>query len=182
MLSHGIHSSKVPLYSIMSLLSSMLHLCWPIEIWYLYLPMNSYIYLWVGVFPGYYDSMTGWEGGREREREGEVHTCMQHKHVFTMSCKFLLQYSSVDSSAEAHPHIDYTPPHYITLLFTDLGVLTPSAVSDELIKLYQWSSVLGLLHRVLYTVFATIMTVSFMFAAFVLRGLQFAHKTILCFI
>lgn len=31
---------------------------------------------------------------------------------------------------------DYTPPKYITLLFTDLGILTPSAVSDELIKLY----------------------------------------------
>ncbi|KAF0686292.1 Aste57867_21898 [Aphanomyces stellatus] len=35
------------------------------------------------------------------------------------------------------PSCDYTPPHYISLLFTDLGVLTPSAVSDELIKLYQ---------------------------------------------
>lgn len=35
-----------------------------------------------------------------------------------------------------HPTIDYTPPSYITLLFTDVGVLTPSAVSDELIKLY----------------------------------------------
>mmetsp|Transcript_16810 Transcript_16810/g.25109 ORF Transcript_16810/g.25109 Transcript_16810/m.25109 type:complete len:327 (+) Transcript_16810:20-1000(+) len=32
---------------------------------------------------------------------------------------------------------DYTPPSYITLMFTDLGVLTPSAVSDELIKLEQ---------------------------------------------
>lgn len=32
--------------------------------------------------------------------------------------------------------VDYTPPSYITLLFTDLGILTPSAVSDELIKLY----------------------------------------------
>lgn len=31
---------------------------------------------------------------------------------------------------------DYTPPQYIQLLFTDLGVLTPSAVSDELIQLY----------------------------------------------
>ena len=31
---------------------------------------------------------------------------------------------------------DYTPPEFITLLFTDLGILTPSAVSDELIKLY----------------------------------------------
>ncbi|KAL9182346.1 hypothetical protein ACHAXT_012998 [Thalassiosira profunda] len=29
------------------------------------------------------------------------------------------------------------PAKYITLLFTDLGVLTPSAVSDELIRLYQ---------------------------------------------
>ncbi|CAM9920915.1 unnamed protein product [Hapterophycus canaliculatus] len=29
-----------------------------------------------------------------------------------------------------------TPEGYITLLFTDLGVLTPSAVSDELIRLY----------------------------------------------
>lgn len=38
--------------------------------------------------------------------------------------------------SKAHPLVDYTPPAYITLLFTDLGILTPSAVSDELIKLY----------------------------------------------
>lgn len=31
---------------------------------------------------------------------------------------------------------DYTPPQYLTLLVTDLGVLTPSVVSDELIQLY----------------------------------------------
>lgn len=36
-----------------------------------------------------------------------------------------------------NPSCDYTPAKYITLLFTDLGVLTPSAVSDELIRLYQ---------------------------------------------
>ncbi len=35
-----------------------------------------------------------------------------------------------------HPLVDYTPPSLVTLLFTDLGILTPSAVSDELIKLY----------------------------------------------
>jgi len=35
-----------------------------------------------------------------------------------------------------NPRCDFTPPEYITLLFTDLGILTPSAVSDELIKLY----------------------------------------------
>ena len=38
--------------------------------------------------------------------------------------------------ATEHPLVDYTPPVYITLLFTDIGPLTPSAVSDELIKLY----------------------------------------------
>lgn len=38
--------------------------------------------------------------------------------------------------SKIHPLVDYTPPAYITLLFTDLGILTPSAVSDELIKLY----------------------------------------------
>jgi translation initiation factor eIF-2B subunit alpha len=36
-----------------------------------------------------------------------------------------------------NPSTDFTPSNYITLLFTDLGVLTPSAVSDELIRLYQ---------------------------------------------
>ena len=35
-----------------------------------------------------------------------------------------------------HPIVDYTPPSLISMLITDLGVLTPSAVSDELIKLY----------------------------------------------
>jgi translation initiation factor eIF-2B subunit alpha len=38
--------------------------------------------------------------------------------------------------AQTHPLVDYTPPLNITLIFTDLGILTPSAVSDELIKLY----------------------------------------------
>jgi translation initiation factor eIF-2B subunit alpha len=35
-----------------------------------------------------------------------------------------------------NPSCDYTPPEFLTLLFTDIGILTPSAVSDELIKLY----------------------------------------------
>ncbi|KAI9475545.1 MAG: hypothetical protein EXX96DRAFT_573740 [Benjaminiella poitrasii] len=41
-----------------------------------------------------------------------------------------------DDLALSNPSVDYTPPQYITLLLTDLGVLTPSGVSDELIKLY----------------------------------------------
>ena len=35
-----------------------------------------------------------------------------------------------------NPSRDYSPPNLITLLLTDLGVLTPAAVSDELIQLY----------------------------------------------
>ncbi|GLJ54411.1 hypothetical protein SUGI_1168590 [Cryptomeria japonica] len=41
--------------------------------------------------------------------------------------------TSVETDSSAR---DYTPPQYRTLLFTDLGVLTPFVVSDELIKLY----------------------------------------------
>ncbi|KAF9551812.1 translation initiation factor eIF-2B subunit alpha [Mortierella hygrophila] len=44
--------------------------------------------------------------------------------------------SEDQGSQGSNPLVDYTPPNYITLLFTDLGVLTPSGVSDELIKLY----------------------------------------------
>lgn len=35
-----------------------------------------------------------------------------------------------------YPQLDFTPPENITLLFTDLGILMPSSVSDELIQLY----------------------------------------------
>lgn len=35
-----------------------------------------------------------------------------------------------------YPTLDFTPPQNITLLFTDLGILMPSSVSDELIQLY----------------------------------------------
>ena len=41
-----------------------------------------------------------------------------------------------ETVAVENPSRDYTSPHLITMLFTDLGVLTPSAVSDELIQLY----------------------------------------------
>jgi translation initiation factor eIF-2B subunit alpha len=42
-----------------------------------------------------------------------------------------------DTVTVKNPPCDLTPANFITLLFTDLGVLTPSAVSDELIRLYQ---------------------------------------------
>ncbi|KAI8979935.1 hypothetical protein BDB01DRAFT_725633 [Pilobolus umbonatus] len=43
---------------------------------------------------------------------------------------------SSEEIALSNPSVDYTPPQYLTLLLTDLGVLTPSGVSDELIKLF----------------------------------------------
>ncbi|KAI9221129.1 putative translation initiation factor eIF-2B subunit alpha [Blastocladiella britannica] len=42
----------------------------------------------------------------------------------------------VDEMVASNPSLDYTPPQYITLLVTDKGVLAPSAVSDELIKVF----------------------------------------------
>ncbi len=45
-------------------------------------------------------------------------------------------YKFDDSIEVENPVSDYTPPRFISLLFTDLGILTPAAVSDELIKLY----------------------------------------------
>ena len=71
-----------------------------------------------------------------------------HKQLTTYLALFIFfsisqiaQYhaSTINSSqdlSQAHPLVDYTPPSLLTLLFTDLGILTPSAVSDELIKLY----------------------------------------------
>ncbi len=44
--------------------------------------------------------------------------------------------AAFSSIGDGNPCVDYTPSKYITLLFTELGVLTPSAVSDELIRLY----------------------------------------------
>jgi len=36
-----------------------------------------------------------------------------------------------------NPLVDMTPPELITLFFTDIGVLTPGAICDELMKLYE---------------------------------------------
>lgn len=38
--------------------------------------------------------------------------------------------------AQAPDAVDYTPPHLITALVTEAGVLTPSAVSEELVKIW----------------------------------------------
>jgi translation initiation factor eIF-2B subunit alpha len=56
------------------------------------------------------------------------------EHKFNYSKEYSPE--SMKNIKVINPSNDYTPPSYITLLFTELGVLTPSAVSDELIKLY----------------------------------------------
>ena len=50
----------------------------------------------------------------------------------------ILDFSKIDNEASllSGPTIDYTAQEYITALITDLGVLTPSAVSEELIKMW----------------------------------------------
>jgi translation initiation factor eIF-2B subunit alpha len=44
--------------------------------------------------------------------------------------------SSNDKKYNEQILADYTSPEFITLLFTDLGIFTPSAVSDELIQMF----------------------------------------------
>jgi len=42
----------------------------------------------------------------------------------------------LDSGLEAHDGVDFTPPDLISGIITESGVLTPSAVSEELIKIW----------------------------------------------
>jgi len=48
-----------------------------------------------------------------------------------------VQQDTKDGVTMMRPAVDLTPSKHVSLLFTDLGVLTPSAVSDELIRMYQ---------------------------------------------
>ena len=70
----------------------------------------------------------------------DLPSTMSGNCLFGNNRDFLLQdkldAENKDLLMENHPSLDYTPPNYISLLFTDCGILTPSAVSDELIKLY----------------------------------------------
>lgn len=44
--------------------------------------------------------------------------------------------SEITVNKESWPQVDFTPHKYVTALITDLGVLTPSGVSEELIKIW----------------------------------------------
>lgn len=39
------------------------------------------------------------------------------------------------NQAGRNPEVDYTPPEYITLLFTDAGILTPEGISSYLVTM-----------------------------------------------
>jgi translation initiation factor eIF-2B subunit alpha len=73
-------------------------------------------------------------------------------YVFAESLKFLkrfpLQQSDVlalldddiddkHKTDESNTLVDYTSPEYISALFTDMGIFTPAAVSDQLIQYFQ---------------------------------------------
>lgn len=46
------------------------------------------------------------------------------------------KYNAETTIEQEYNYNDYTPPEFITLLFTDIGIFTPSAVSDELIQMF----------------------------------------------
>ena len=65
--------------------------------------------------------------------------------MFTESFKFIREFpltqedlARIIPGSDDYDNLlaDYTPPENITLIFTDLDVFTPSAVSDELIGFY----------------------------------------------
>ena len=37
---------------------------------------------------------------------------------------------------ESNTIVDYTSPEYISAIFTDMGIFTPAAVSDQLIQYF----------------------------------------------
>ena len=46
------------------------------------------------------------------------------------------KYVVTTEEENTYNYCDFTPPEFITLLFTDNGIFTPSAVSDELIQMF----------------------------------------------
>lgn len=79
-----------------------------------------------------------------RDMSHSMATCSSEGHLMKHTDEEELTATTVrgivtgaDIVSKDIPSIDFTPANLITLLFTDLGVLTPAAVSDELIRLYQ---------------------------------------------
>jgi translation initiation factor 2B subunit (eIF-2B alpha/beta/delta family) len=71
-----------------------------------------------------------------KEFPSKILVCLLFGFLFHLLSEFLRSLVLCCAVQIENPSCDYTPPTFISLLFTDLGILTPSAVSDELIKLY----------------------------------------------
>lgn len=91
------------------------------------------------------------EGKKEREVVKATFLCVISLAVAALvtlldrtpksSAVLLLQYKIPDEQEEQdmeqeHPLIDYTPPHLINRLISDIGVLPPGAILDEMLSLY----------------------------------------------
>ena len=81
-------------------------------------------------FPGASTSQDDGEPVHIQEQPAGAGSMMQRSRSLSLS-------SAPAAIGTLNPSCDYTPANYISLLFTDMGILTPAAVSDELIKLYQ---------------------------------------------
>lgn len=72
-----------------------------------------------------------------REGASSSHSLAEHFWCLSLVCRPCDLGPLIPSHATLeNPSRDYTPPAYIGLLVTDLGVLTAAGVSDELIQLY----------------------------------------------
>lgn len=73
----------------------------------------------------------GKKGGEEKGVAGEAPS--QKSSVDTEGWK---EYFSTAEGGEREDAVDYTPPDLVSALITENGVLTPSAVSEELISVF----------------------------------------------
>jgi translation initiation factor eIF-2B subunit alpha len=69
-----------------------------------------------------------------QECDCEDNGSLESFEVLTFFCSVCMTH--MDLVQTNNPSVDYTPPEYITLLLTDLGIITPSGVSDQLIGFY----------------------------------------------
>ena len=64
---------------------------------------------------------------------------LSQSDIFDILDEDLSKHDDEDTSKSdvTNTQLDYTAPEYISELFTDIGIFTPAAVSDELIKFFQ---------------------------------------------
>ncbi|MCJ1335390.1 translation initiation factor eIF-2B subunit alpha [Bachmanniomyces sp. S44760] len=81
------------------------------------------------------DAKRGLKEGKE-EKEKKSPSPQDESRVGSDSSPLVQPNSNLNSNPHSLDAIDYTPPDLITALITESGVHTPSAVSEELIKIW----------------------------------------------